>query len=261
MKIPHDLHVHTYLSDCCGDREHQRPAAILKLAEEMGVGTIGFADHVWVNPDLEPSDWYRPQDETQIERLRADLAQFTSSVRPLVGCEAEMLGPGRIGLTPEFARTLDYVLLSCSHLHMAGFVDQPASEAPVDIAKHLLNFFRAGVTSGIPTSIAHPFLPLGRIQHLDAIVASVPDEEFLDAFGLAAGHGVALEVTVGFVAAPTGGRFSEETPVRFLSLAKKAGCKFTFGSDAHDPEGQKQLPKLERLVEAVGITEEDVLRV
>jgi len=256
--IPHDLHVHTHLSACCGDRERQRPASILKLAEEMGVGTIGFADHIWVNPSVEPSEWYRPQDGSQTARLREELLSVSTTVRALVGCEAEMAGPGRIGMTPEYARTLDFVLLSCSHLHMKGFVEQPASDDPADVGRHLVRLFRAGVTSGIPTSIAHPFLPLGHIERLDAIVSSISDEEFLEVFGLAAERNVALEVTVGFLVSP-GGRFSQETPVRFLSLAKKAGCRFTFGSDAHDPAGQRRLPELVRLVEAVGIEEKEIL--
>ena len=59
--IDHDMHIHTYLSSCCGDKENQRPAKIIALAAEMGLKTIGFADHIWENPNIEPSDWYRPQ--------------------------------------------------------------------------------------------------------------------------------------------------------------------------------------------------------
>ena len=115
MNIDHDLHVHTYLSACCEQKERQTPSAILALAEEMGVNTIGFADHIWVNPKLQPSDWYRSQDATQTARLRADLASISTNVRVLVGCEAEMIAPGKIGLTREYAAQLDFVLLACSH--------------------------------------------------------------------------------------------------------------------------------------------------
>jgi histidinol phosphatase-like PHP family hydrolase len=94
LHIDQDLHIHTYLSACCKDKDRQRPGAILELAEQMGVKTVGFADHIWVNPDLRPSKWYRPQDETQTARLRADLSSVATGVRVLVGCEAEMIGPG-----------------------------------------------------------------------------------------------------------------------------------------------------------------------
>ncbi|MFC1453498.1 hypothetical protein ACFLSJ_09175 [Verrucomicrobiota bacterium] len=259
LSIDQDLHIHTYLSACCKDKERQRPRSILELAERMRLRTVGFADHIWVNPGLQPSDWYRPQDETQTARLRADLSSVTTGVRVLVGCEAEMIAPGKIGLTPEYARQLDFVLLACSHLHMKDFVEQPASDAPRDVAKHLIRFFIAGVTSGIATSIAHPFLPCGYMEQFDAVIAAIPDSEFLDAFGQAAGRGVGIEVTTGFLPAPGKNGFSLDTPVRFLSLAKRAGCRFTFATDAHDPEAQKRLPELMQLVMAVGITEGDVL--
>jgi histidinol phosphatase-like PHP family hydrolase len=257
--LDHDLHIHTYLSSCCQEKERHRPGAILALAEEMGVKTIGFADHVWVNPALEPSNWYRPQDESQIARLREDLSSVLTNVRVLVGCEAEMIGPGKIGLTPAFAETLDFVLLACSHFHMKGFMEQPKSDAPGDIGAHLIRFFSAAVTSGIATAIPHPLMPLGYLDQYDATIAALSDQALLDAFGLAREHNVAIEVTTSFLPPPTETCFSLEAPIRVLSLAKQAGCLFTFATDAHAPESQRRLPELKCIVEAVGITDQDLL--
>jgi len=259
MRLDHDLHVHTYLSACCGDKDRQTPSAILSLAEDMGVNTIGFADHVWANPSLSPSDFYRSQDEGQIAKLRADLSTISTTTRVLVGCEAEMIAPGKFGITPQFAETLDFVLLACSHFHMNEFVAQPQSHAPRDIATHMLEFLRSGVSSGLATSIAHPLLPLGYLDQLDSAVDTISDAEFLDVFGVAVEHGVALEITTGFLPSQPENAFSVETPIRFLSLAKQAGCKFTLGSDAHNPEAQKRLPELAAITKAVGVTEQDIL--
>ena len=261
MHITHDLHVHTYLSSCCSDKAHQIPREILRIAEEMGTTTIGFSDHLWMNPDVAPSDWYRPQDATQVARLRADLAQIDTPVRTMVGCEADMRAPGAFSITPAFAESLDHVLLACSHFHMRDFVVQPASHAPRDVAEHLLAFCASGVTSGLPTSIAHPFVPLGHIEDLDAIVASISDAEFTDVFGLAAEHGVALEITVDYLPPAPGtgsASFSVETPLRLLTLAKAAGCTFTFGSDAHSPARLRDLPRLAFFAGALGLTEADL---
>ncbi|NLF37901.1 hypothetical protein GX586_00555 [bacterium] len=257
--VDHDVHVHTYLSDCCADKEHHRPAAILALAREMGVRTIGFSDHVWMNPAIEPSGWYRKQDATQITRLREDLSAIRTPVRVLVGCEADMRAPGQFGITRDFAATLDYTLLSCSHFHMRDFVEQPAGDTPGDLARHLLSFFTSGVASGVATSIAHPFLPCGHMAQYDAIVAAISDAAFADAFGAAAANRVAIEVTCAFLPPDDGPRtWSIETPARMLSLAKRAGCRFTFGSDAHCAEHQRKLPLLGRLIDVVGIGVEDV---
>ena len=84
--VTHDLHVHTYLSSCCHDKDGHRPAPILRAAGRMGIETVGFADHVWANPLLAPSDWYRPQGMEQIARLRDELAGIATDVRVLVGC-------------------------------------------------------------------------------------------------------------------------------------------------------------------------------
>jgi histidinol phosphatase-like PHP family hydrolase len=260
MKITHDLHVHTYLSNCCVDKAGQTPRAILELAEKMGIATIGFADHVWANPEIAPSSWYLPQNKDQIARLRKDLSKISSKVRVLVGCESEIIAPGRYGITPEFARQLDFVLMPGGHFMMKGFVEQPESESPRDIGKHLLKFFSAGVKSGLATAIAHPFFPCGYEEHFDDAIASITDEEFTEAFGMAAERGVGVEITTGFLPPrPDGFTFSAETPLRFLSIAKRCGCKFTFGSDAHAPARQMRLPMLAMLVDAIGITENDLL--
>ena len=222
MKLTHDLHMHTYLSACCPEKERHRPAAILARAEEMGVRTIGFADHVWVNDDLTPSAWYAAQGAGQVARLQEDLRDVPTGVRCLVGCEAETIAPGRFGMTPEFAATVDFVLLSCSHFHMMDFVAQPARRSPRGLADHMLEFFRSAVASG-----------------------------------LAAENGVALEITTSFLPDFAGG-LNVETPLRYRSLAKKAGCWFTLGTDAHKPEAQERLPELARITEAIGLTQDDL---
>jgi len=259
MKLDHDLHVHTYLSACCSDREHQRPAEILVLAEEMGVKTIGFADHVWQNPNLAPSNWYRPQDASQIDKIRSDLSAISTNIRVFVGCEADTIAPGKFSITPDFAQQLDFVLLACSHFHMKDFVEQPVSIAPRDIAKHMLKFFISGVSSGFATSIPHPMIPCGYMQYFDKAVKTISDVELLDVFALAESNGVGIEVTTAFIPSAVAPEFSIETSIRMLSLAKQAGCMFTLGSDAHEPSAQKRLPELNSLIEPAGICEDDIL--
>lgn len=260
VKIDQDLHIHTYLSSCCKEKEKQRPAQILSLAGQMGVRIIGFADHMWLNPGLSPSQWYSRQDESQLTRLRADLANISTEVHALVGCEAETVAPGKFGITHQHARALDFVLLSCSHFHMKDFVAQPESDSPRHLANHMLDFFRSAVTSGLPTSIAHPLFPFGYFDLFDAAIESISDSEFMDVFSQAGEHKVALEITVAFKPSKSNARFSMETPVRFLSIARQAGCKFTLGSDSHSPSSQKRLPELAPLLQAIGIEDEDIWR-
>jgi histidinol phosphatase-like PHP family hydrolase len=147
---------------------------------------------------------------------------------------------------------------------MKGFVEQPADDSPASVGRNLLKFFRSGVTSGPPTSIAHPFVPFGFWAQFAGAIASISDDEFIEAFGLAATHKVAIEITMAFLpATPTPEKpnplWTLDTPVRLLALARQAGCRFTFGTDAHDAAGQKHLPALSELIKLAGITDANIL--
>ncbi len=247
MRIPYDIHVHTHYSSCCHDKSNTTAAKCVEEAAVLGLEVIGFSDHIWDNPDIAPSPWYLPQDKSHIRLLREELALVSSSLKTLVGCEGETISPGRFGVTKGFAEQLDFVLLSCSHFHMDGFVEPPLDKTPRGVAQHLINFFLSGVESGLATSIAHPFLPLGFLEHYDAIIAAIEDHELLDVCGAAAEQGVALEITASFLPSPRKclSLWSVETPLRFLKLAERAGCYFTLGSDAHAPAEMRLIHQLD----------------
>ena len=262
--VNHDLHVHTYLSSCCVDKENQTPKKILALAEEIGLDAIGFLDHIWTNTQLEPSDWYRSQDEQQITRLRHDLMSVSSSVRVLIGCEADTVAPGKFSITQEFAESLDYVGLSCSHFHMNRFVQQPKDDSPRSLGKHLMTFFVSAARSGLATVIVHPFKPFGYLDQYDSAIAALSDTELFDAFSVTAELDIAIEITTSFLPpikekdGSAASMWSIETPFRILSLAKAAGCKFCFGSDAHSLGAMKQLLKLEVFIRHLNLSEKDM---
>ena len=265
MILNHDIHVHTYLSACCAEKETHRPSNILKVAEKMGTNTIGFSDHLWVNDSINPGPWYAAQGRNQIEKLSKDLAEIETTVDVLVGCETDMYGPDIFGMTRDFAEKLDFVLLPHSHFHMTEYMRRSHDNSCRGLAADMLEFFRAAVTSGIATSIAHPFSPCIEMDSWDGIIDSIADAELSDVFALAAEHNVAMEITVGnYPPQKADGsgqtRWSLETPVRFLTLAREAGCKFTLGTDAHSLEKLERLPELSGLAEAAGITDDHILR-
>jgi histidinol phosphatase-like PHP family hydrolase len=236
---------------------------IVAEAARLGLTTIGFSDHIWTNEAVPASDWYKLQNATHIAKLRREIEESGAApLRISVGCEADMRAPGEFSITPDFAATLDHVLLACSHFHMRGFVEQPADTTPRAIGEHLIKFFISGVSSGLPTSIAHPFFPLGSIDRLDAIIASIPDSELSDTLSHAAAHNVALEITTCFIPGSNeqgNPVFSLDTPLRLLSLAKQAGCKFTFGSDAHSLSRLHVLSQLEFYIQALALDYDDMV--
>lgn len=261
--INYDIHLHTYLSKCCQQKD-MTPTNIVKNAEGMGLEMIGFSDHIWTNHDLKPNGFYQGMHENQITNLKKDLKEVDTDLRILVGCEADTIAPGKFSITAKTAEDLDYVLLACNHLHIHDLIAQVAGDTSREIAEHQLLMFMSGASSGLATSIVHSFTAPPPI--FGKVVDAISDEEFLEAFGKAAENKVAIEITLGYLCGKhkdnPDAEYSWEldVPGRILTMAKKAGCKFTFGSDAHKLNYMSFLPRLSLLTDAVGIEEEDILK-
>ena len=63
----HDLHIHSWISDCSQDPE-QTPERILAYAKENGLKTVCLTDHYWDSAVDGASQWYRPQDFDHIAK-------------------------------------------------------------------------------------------------------------------------------------------------------------------------------------------------
>ena len=260
MIVDHDIHVHTKLSACCSDPA-ATPFNAIARAADAGLKTIGFANHLWDRAIPGASDWYSPQDLAHILSIRKEIPADTRGVRVLVGCETEYCGGGKVGISPEAARQLDYVLIPFSHTHMNGFV-VPDGTTAGDLPALLTRRFREVVTLGLATGIAHPFYPLGFGEHIDEIMAAISDADLEDCFGRAAEARTSIEFYLGMFPGPGGsksGGLHDETFLRVLGIAKRMGCLFHFGSDAHDLSGVGGVRRLEPYARQLGITREDIL--
>ncbi len=258
-KIDHDVHVHTTLSACCGDKE-ATPANIIARAAQEGLRTIGFADHLWDAAVPGAMDWYRPQDLAHVLGTRALLPRDLSGVRVLVGCESEYCGEGKVGISPAAAAQLDFVLLPISHFHMRGFV-APAELRDADaVARLLVARFEQAVDLGLATGIAHPFFPLGHEAQMDEIHSRISEKDFAAAFARAAARGVSLEISTIMFPGCFGaqGPFKDEIFLRMLRIAKRSGCCFHIASDSHALSGIGRVLKLGPVVEELGLSDGDI---
>ncbi len=258
MKILSDMHIHTDLSRCCRSPE-QTMENVIKTWSKGGIKKIGLADHVWDSPEYPASVWYEPMDGSANLQLHDVIHARQWDIEILVGCEADTQAPGVFGITHELKNNLDYVMMSASHFHMKEFMEQPVDTSPRGIAEHMLAFFVSAVSSGLADAIVHPLFPFGYDSTYEAAITSLSDAELTDAFGIAAENNVGIEINPCFLPNPARGRiFSPETPIRVFSLAKAAGCKFTFGSDAHAPEEFHNLQRLQKIADALNLTENDL---
>jgi len=260
ITVDHDVHVHTFLSACSHDPEAV-PENIIARAADHGIRTVGFADHVWDAAVPGASDWYRPQDFSHISRIREQLPADTRGVRVLVGCETEYVGGGRIGISPDVAEQLDFVLAPHSHFHMEGFVRPAEVNTPESIAELLQQRFAEVIELDVVTGIAHPFLPCGFPEWADEILGAIDDDRFSALFGRAAERGVSIEITVGAFPSINGTEsegWHNSAFLRVYDLALKAGCQFHFASDTHTLEGMGRVRELSPFMRQLGLRPENL---
>lgn len=114
-----------------------------------------------------------------------------------------------------------------------------------------------------PVSVAHPFAPgaMPMDQRALAVERLVNDysDTILECFKKAASMGVAMEINCSAITEAGGKNFDDNHPaVRLFKLAKQAGSKFTFGTDAHGIGGLSLINVSDSFTNACGITESDI---
>ena len=260
--IDNDLHIHSKISACSGNPE-QTAERILQYAEENNYKTICITDHFWDDAVEGGSDWYKPQNYDRISAIKP-LPQ-SENVRFLFGCETELNSDLTLGISKEKLDLFDFLVIPTTHFHMRGFV--LTEEEADDInkkAKAWVRHFEAVIDMDLPfekIGIAH--LTCGLIanprEDYLAVLNLIPDSEMERVFTKAARLGVGIELNSSDM------DFAEdeaETVLRPYRIAKKCGCKFYLGSDAHKPEGLDAAYKIfERAVDVLGLTEDDKFRI
>lgn len=257
MQIKADLHIHTTLSACCGDPEQLIRNRIPFLAEK-GLKKVAFTDHVWRNPAVPASAWYAPQDGEAILKLADEIRNNDHPIKVLAGCEADMIAPDKIGITKEFCEKMDIVLLATDHFHMRDFMENlPPCEGD-KMAPYMMKFFRAGATCGLANILVHPLCPLGPyLEILPQIMENISDSELDESLRMAAENNVALEFN-GACIAKLKRLGHYDCYLNTMQQAKKAGCKFTFGSDSHSLKDFDFHAHCSQFADDLGLTEDDL---
>ncbi len=257
MKITMDTHIHTPASKCCTNPEQ----TVEKTAQELyerGFKVIAFTDHVWRNPEILPNHWYAQHDGSALLETVKIIRSRKFPLKVMASCEADMQAPGRFGITDELSDQLDFVMLAPDHFQLRDFVEQPVPPVPEALAPLMMHFFHSAVSWGKAQILAHPMCPFSYFEIYDRTVELISDSEFLDSFGKAAEKGIGLEINIDCLNSAGKGEFNLDTMTRIFSLAKNAGCKFTFGSDSHNAEHFTHYAEAERFSKIVGITEKDL---
>ena len=261
--IDNDLHIHSQLSSCSSDPE-QTPGRILQYAEENGLKTICLTDHFWDELVPGASEWYAPQNFTHI--CQAKPLPQSDKVRFLFGCETDLDRHLTPGISSERMAQMDFIIIPTTHMHMRGFT--LTEEDGADIASRAkawvkrldavlnmdLPFHKVGIAHLTCRLVASPNDGYSLEDYLK-LLRLLPEEEMYRLFQKAAQVGVGIELNASDMG------FADEnaqTVLRPYRIAKKCGCKFYLGSDAHHPAKlETTMERFEKAVELLNLQEED----
>ena len=256
--LDHDLHIHSYLSDCSRDPE-QNTETILSYAKQYHLKTICLTDHFWDETIPGEVECYRIQNYPHICRC-LPLPQ-AEGIRFLFGCETELNRFLTLGISKQRMEELDFIIIPTTHFHFRGETMFEEELASVDSrAKAWVRRLDGVLNMDLPfhkIGIAHPTctaIGIGREEYLQVIEA-LPENEMKRLFTKAAKLGCGIELNSDDMS------FScEEADIvlRPYRIAKECGCKFYLGSDAHHPAGlHEAIPPFKRAIELLELDESD----
>ena len=265
FQIDHDLHIHSYISPCAGYDARQTKEAILTYGLTNHFGLLSIADHIWDRnmKSVENNIWLNVNNDLEKGREILPLPQ-SPKCNFLFGIEADMDYLGNIALTEAEYDRFDFIILSPSHLHLAGFarndqeVGTSAAEYKAFYKERLLKILNMNLPfhkCGLAHFTACLTCDEGKVAALDQFT----DEEFREIFGLVAQRGMGVELNVcGYETYYT--PEEQESVFRPYRIAKEMGCKFYVGGDAHTPEKFMGIKSsCEHFVDRLGLTEDDKL--
>lgn len=228
-----DFHIHSTISPCCHD-ENQTPERILSYAKENNLRKVCLTNHLWDERVKSEADWHDGQRFSCVSSV-LPLPQDTD-VQFLFGAEIDMDYNYVLGVSPERYDIFDFMIMSTTHLHLAGNTVRTKIQTPEEAAEHWVIRLRELLKKDLPwhkTGIAH--LTCGHIMkgRTQEVIPLIKDEVLYELFSDCAQKGVGIELNMKSI-------FSSEEEKNILLrpyyIAKDCGCKFYLGSDAHKAE-------------------------
>lgn len=260
IAINHDLHQHSFLSSCSSD-PNMTPQALLSNAIDNGYDTICITDHLWDSSVPGAMEWYKSQD---IEHIQQALPlPSAKGVRFCFGCETEYCGGDKLGLSRRSFDLFDFVIIPVNHFHMIDFVRPSSYNTASLLAELMLSRLEELQGLNLPwekIGIAHFTTSLVFSEgKYEEVFEYMPEERLLDIFRFFAKNGTGIELNA--ASFKEGRECDFDTLLRPYLLAKQAGCKFYFASDAHGVDHLPIKDELEPIVKLLGLKKEDIYEI
>ncbi|MCI5675857.1 MAG: PHP domain-containing protein [Clostridia bacterium] len=259
--VDHDYHIHSELSLCSNDPE-ETPAHILEIAKEKGIKKLCLTDHYWDENVPGASDFYKKQDYAHIAAA-LPLPQ-DPEVEFHFGCETDLDKHMTLGITKPLMDKMEFIIIPTTHLHMKDFTIRRDATLE-ERAAAWVSRFRGVLDMDLPfhkIGIAHLacslIAPNGEYYK---VLEMLKDEELSELFEKSAERGVGIELNSDDFYFGNKPEETKEATFRVFRAAKKAGCLFYIGSDAHHPAAFKNCyHRLQEVADQLGLTEDDKFR-
>ena len=109
--------------------------------------------------------------------------------------------------------------------------------------------------------MAHPFDAVCCPYDYRILIEMISDDTFKRLFDKTAEKNIAFEINVSYSKNMTPEELANDCHIRMFSLAKECGCKFTFGSDAHDNKQHEFYHNAEILSNILNLKEDDLAEI
>ena len=106
--------------------------------------------------------------------------------------------------------------------------------------------------------MAHPFEAVCCPYDNQILIDMIPDDTYRRLFDEQAERGIAFEINVSYMKSLTHEEIEQSSKMRVFRLAKECGCKFLFGSDAHDHATLAKYGNADFAAGLLGLTEDDI---
>lgn len=177
MKPFHDIHIHNYLSTCCGDNR-ATVESYIEVAKSLGLSVMGFANHTWDEsvPMPRANGFYQRQSMAFQMQIKSQIPERVEGLKILIGAETEYCGMYDVlGMGREAALQLDFLLIPHSHVHFRNFV-MPATEDVTNARAALIALFEQmdGITperavalaKSLPENELEPFMTEKKVDYI-----------------------------------------------------------------------------------------------
>lgn len=240
------------------------PEAILAYGAASDYKLVCITDHIWDRKVKTPCHNWADDFGLDLEKGREVLPLPQSErCKFIFGIEADIDYMGNIAVSPEEMDSFDFMIFSPSHMHMTYWQIDPSvlGESAPERKKCYMERLEYLFSLDLPfekCGLAH--FTTGLVCKADpvGVFRLFTDEDYESIFGKVAELGMGVELNFyGDWYARTSEEDREEL-LRPYRIAKRMGCKFYLGSDAHIVEeviGRRAY--FEEVVDALGLEESD----